>query len=80
METMKLQSVSEGDAKIICDVVEEHWNEGYEYILQMVRRIFMKEITVDHYVMVGQIIGLKSATDSKRRAIIKINKLCQRVN
>lgn len=65
-------SISEKDAQIISDVVLTFWNDGYPTIKTQVLRIFAKDITADHLIMIGQVIGIKSLTDSKEAAKTKL--------
>ena len=77
MKTNQIPGVTKQDAKIIAQVVELFSQEGdgasgtYQKLKLHLIRIFGQEITCDHYVMLGQVIGLKSATDNKEHK--KIN-------
>lgn len=64
---MKTTALKRSDAKVITQIVELFSNEGYEAIKMHVLRVFGKDITCDHYIMIGQVIGLKSATENNSR-------------
>jgi len=64
--------ISQKDAHIIAQVVELFTPKidtisDYQECKLHLLRIFGTDITPDHYIMLGQVIGLKSATDNKQR-------------
>lgn len=67
MFTPHKNSLTNKDAKIIADTVEAYGND-YDKVLTFLLGFFGKDITVDHYVCIGQVIGIKSAmTEFKQR-------------
>lgn len=62
---------SEKDTKIITDVVNTFWGEGYACIKLQLLRIFAHDITCNHYITMGQVIGQRVATANKSNQKIK---------
>jgi len=75
MKTTTL-SVSSQDAKIIAQVVEL-FSDGlttslsYQKLKTHLLRIFGQDITCDHYIMLGQVIGIKAMADKNKLEKLK---------
>lgn len=71
--------VSEKDFKLITDIVENYSGLSYASAVLMMLKIFMSDIKPVHYIVLGVLIGERSATIKAEQ---KQNNLfiCQRLN
>lgn len=59
------KTIGQKDADIITQVVDLFLHEGIAAIKLHLVCIFGKDITVDHFILMGQVIGLKGVTDNE---------------
>lgn len=64
---MKQTLITKQDEKIIDDVVNTFWNDGYTTIKKQLLRIFAQNITCNHFIVMGQAIGVKFATEKREQ-------------
>lgn len=67
------------DTKVITDVVSAYDGNIDKMLIQL-KRIFNKDITVAHYMVMGAVVGFDCATEIERTNKLKQLSLCQRVN
>lgn len=57
------ENISQRDADIITQVVDLFLHEGLGSVKRHLICIFGKDITCDHFIIMGQVIGLKRGAD-----------------
>lgn len=84
MKTHKVHTPEFGipakDVKVIRDIVDGYSGSTYSLAKKMLLKIFGAEITAEHFVVLGAIIGETVATDQARQKQINTLSLCQRQN
>ena len=77
----EMTGVDERDVNVIFRIIDEYGiKTDAVRLLYLTKKILNKEITTQHHLLIGVIIGYRSATYTKRTTLLQSIQLCQRQN